>query len=247
MDAVSLLIGRAGSRIKNKNVRKILGRQLCLYPMLAFRNSRAGHELYVSTDCPQISEVAASQDAILIDRPAELATNAALAEDAYLHAYEAILKRRGKTPDYIILGFCNGATIRPGIIDEGIDFLEKNPDFDSAVSVSQYNMFSPLRARRIVEGKALPFVDPSIFAGASCDRDSQGDTFYFDCSVFVVRPRCFDYSRGEIPFRWVGRTVHPLQNWGGCDVDHEWQFRLVEFWLREHGFSESVTPYDSLR
>jgi hypothetical protein len=63
--------------------------------------------------------------------------------------------------------------------------------------------------------------------------------------VVVPRPRCFDYPRGEIPDRRTGRTVHPLHQEGGCDVDFAWQVPLVEHFLRTAGITETTTPYGS--
>ena len=243
----TLIIGRKGSRMKDKNVRPILGRPLASYPIMAAKNSREVTDLYISTDCPQLRDLAKTQEVKLIERPAELATNDALAEDAFKHGYEHICaeaKKSGKPlPEIMVLLFANGATITPGILDKGIRFLKANPDYDSVVTVSKYNMFSPLRARKIEGDHVLPFVDPALFANATCDRDSQGDTYFVDCSVFVIRTRCFDYSKGEIPFRWIGKKVYPLHQDGGCDVDFEWQFPVVEHFLKKAGFSEASTPY----
>lgn len=239
----ALIIGRKGSRVKDKNVRPVLGRPLALYPILAARHAREVTDVFVSTDSEAIQEIALAQGCKYIERPAFLATNEALAEDAFKHGYEAIAAQAKEPIEFVVLLFANGATITPGIIDEGVLFLREHPDFDSAVTVSKYNMFSALRARRIEDGRVLPFVDPKLFADATCDRDSQGDTYFVDCSVFVLRPRCFDYSRGEIPFRWIGRTVHPMHQEGGCDVDFEWQFPVVEHFLRSAGFTETSTPY----
>ena len=239
----ALIIGRKGSRVKDKNVRPILGRPLALYPILAAKHARAVTGVFVSTDSEQIQAIAEAQGCTHIERPAFLATNEALAEDAFKHGYDAIVEQAREPIEFIVLLFANGATITPGIIDEGVRFLREHPDHDSAVTVSKYNMFSALRARRIEDGLVKPFVDPKLFADATCDRDSQGDTYFVDCSVFVLRPRCFDYTRGEIPFRWIGRTVHPMHQEGGCDVDFEWQFPVVEHFLRRVGFTESSTPY----
>jgi CMP-N-acetylneuraminic acid synthetase len=242
----ALIIGRKGSRVKDKNVRPILGRPLALYPILAAKHAREVTDVFVSTDCEKIQAIAQAQGCTYIERPAFLATNEALAEDAFKHGYEAIAARAreaGEEIELVVLLFANGATITPGIIDEGVRFLREHPDFDSAVTVSKYNMFSALRARRIEDGLVKPFVDPELFGEATCDRDSQGDTYFVDCSVFVLRPRCFDYSRGEIPFRWIGRTVHPMHQEGGCDIDFEWQFPVVEHFLRNAGFTETTTPY----
>ncbi|HEU0030824.1 MAG TPA: hypothetical protein VFQ53_09325 [Kofleriaceae bacterium] len=240
----TLIIGRKGSRVKDKNVRPILGRPLALYPILAAKHAKAVSHVFVSTDSEAIREIALQQGCTYIERPAFLATNEALAEDAFKHGYEQIVAQAKEPIEFVVLLFANGATITPGIIDEGVKWLREHPEYDSAVSVSKYNMFSALRARRIEGGLVKPFIDPETFAGATCDRDSQGDTYFVDCSVFVLRPHCFDYSRGEIPFRWIGKTVHPLHQEGGCDVDFEWQFPMVEYFLRNAGFTESSTPYD---
>ncbi len=36
----------------------------------------------------------------------------------------------------------------------------------------------------------------------------------------------------------MGQHIGSIPNWGGCDVDYEWQVPIVEFWLKAHGFSE---------
>lgn len=239
----TLIIGRKGSRVKDKNVRLVLGRPLALYPILAAKNARRVTDVFVSTDCEKIRALALENGCRHIERPAFLATNDALAEDAFKHGFDAISKTAETPIEFIVLLFANGATIPPGSIDEGVDFLRKRPDYDSAVTVSKLNMFSPLRARKIEDGHVKAFVDPSFFKNATCDRDSQGDTYYVDCSVFVLRPRCFDYGRGELPFRWIGKKVHPIVQEIGFDVDFEWQFPVVDYALRQYGFSESSTPY----
>lgn len=244
---VALAIGRGGSTgLPGKHFFQIAGRPLMAYPLMAAKYSRLIDRVYISTDSPQIAAEAERYDAVPIERPPELATKEALSEDAFRHGYEAIRSAIGEEPESVTLMFCNGATITPGIIDDGIQALRDDALLDSAVTVSKYNMWSPLRARKIDgDGILRPFVPFSFFDVADCDRDSQGDVYFADCSAFVVRPRCFDYERlGEPPFRWIGQRVHPLKQWGGLDVDYEWQLGQVAFWLAAHGFTETSTPYE---
>ena len=107
-------------------------------------------------------------------------------------------------------------------------------------------MWSPLRAKKIDDnGKLVPFVPLEIFGdNVTCDRGSQGQTWYADCSTFVVRPKCMLKKNGDVPFTWLGRNIHPIKQWGGLDIDYNWQVPIVEFWLKSHGFSETQTPYD---
>ncbi len=44
----------------------------------------------------------------------------------------------------------------------------------------------------------------------------------------------------------MGQKILPVKQWGGLDVDYEWQIPQVEFWLQAHGFSEQRTPYDEV-
>ena len=248
----ALLLGRKGSEgFPGKNTMSVLGRPLCAYPMLAAINSKYVDKLYVSTDDEDIIAIARKHGAEIIIRPPELASKEALGEDAYVHGYEVIRERlkahgsgwEGEEIELMVLLFCNAATILSDTIDKGIEVLRKTPKYDSAVTVSCYNMWSPLRARKISEDGLLhPFVPFEIFGDPktlNCDRDSQGDVWFADMGVSIVRPRCLqNLNDGLLPQKWMGRKILPLKQWGGCDIDYEWQVPEVEFWLRKHGVIE---------
>ena len=107
-------------------------------------------------------------------------------------------------------------------------------------------MFSALRARKIENNLVQPFVELENFSNATCDRNSQGDTYFIDCSCFVVRSTFIeDLEKGLPPFRWIGNKVFPIIQWGGIDIDKEWQLGQVLFWLEQHGFSNNKTPYEN--
>jgi hypothetical protein len=241
----ALLLGRKGSLgFPGKNTFPILGRPLCAYPLLAARHAREVDHIYVSTDDEKIMGIAREYGAEIIVRPPELATKEALGEDAYVHGYKVIkdkTTKQGKTIDLMILLFCNAATVLAETIDEGIKVLRKNPDYDSAVTVSRYNMWSPLRARKIAEDGLLhPFIPFETFGDPrtlNCDRDSQGDVWFADMGVSIVRPHCLEnLDDGLLPQKWMGQRIYPLKQWGGLDVDYEWQIPQVEYWLRQHGY-----------
>lgn len=247
---VALMIGREGSQgFPGKNVVPVLGRPLMSYPLLAARHAKSVEAIYVSTDSPGIRKIAEEHDAMVIDRPPFLCTETALGEDAFKHGYRHVKSLLKKEIELIVLLFCNGPTILAETIEQGIEALRRDRTLDSAVTVSRYNMWSPLRARKIGdEGVLHPFIPFEVFgnpATLNCDRDSQGDVWFADMSVSVVRPRCLErLEEGLLPQRWMGRRIYPLKQWGGLDVDYDWQVPQVEFWLRKHGFSETATPYD---
>jgi len=136
----------------------------------------------------------------------------------------------------LVLLFANAATVTPQSIENGIALCGPTLFLDSAVTVSCYNMWSPLRARRInAQGLLDPFVPFETFGDPktmNCDRDSQGDVWFADMGVSIVRPYCLDQlEAGLLPQKWMGQKIHPIKQWGGLDVDEPWQIPAVENWI----------------
>lgn len=248
------MLGREGSvAFPGKNTAPVLGRPLMAYPLLAAKAAPHVERIYVSTDSAAIRAIAAAHGARSIERPAELCTAKALGEDAYLHGYRVIreeLGREGRELEFLLCLFCNAPNLLPRYIDEAVGALRARPELDSAITVSKYNMWSPLRARRIgPDGLLEPFVPFETFGDPktlNCDRDSQGDVWFADFGLVLARPSCFeDMGSGQLPQKWMGRRIHPIKQWGGLDVDEAWQLPQVELWLRAQGFTETALPYES--
>ncbi len=240
----ALALGREGSRgFPGKNLHRVLNRPLMAYPLMAAAGAPSVSRIYLSTDSEAMKAVGREYGARIIERPPGLATAEALGEEAFAHGYRVIreeLQAEGKRAELLVLLFCNAPTVTSDLIEQGIRALRADPVPDSAVSVSAYNMWSPLRSRRIgADGLLHPFVPLEAFgdpARLNCDRDSQGEVYFADMGVSVVRPRCLErLQEGLLPQRWMGRKIVPLKQWGGLDVDYEWQVPQVEFWLRAHG------------
>jgi CMP-N-acetylneuraminic acid synthetase len=247
----ALLLGRGGSTgLPGKNVRPVLGRPMMAYPLIAANRSRHVERIYLSTDDEQIAGIGREYGAELIERPPELASPEALGEDAYKHGFHVIQERlaaEGNELEMLALLFANAPTVSGELIDQGVETLRADPSMDSAVTVSRYNMWSPLRARKLEDdGTLQPFVPFETFgdpATLNCDRDSQGDVLYADMGLSVVRPHCLErMEEGLLPQKWMGQRIAPIESWGGCDVDYEWQIPGVEFWLREHGMADAEEP-----
>ena len=247
----ALLLGRKGSiGFPGKNTFPVLGRPMASYPMRAAREATLVDAGYLSTDDPDLMALARREGFDVIERPPELCTPAALGEDAFVHGYRVIsdaAEARGEQVELVVLLFCNAPTVLGQTIDAGIRVLRERPEVDSAVTVSRYNMWSPLRARRVNgDGLLDPFVPFDTFGDPqtlNCDRDSQGDVWFADMGLSVVRPSCLErMDEGLLPQKWMGRRIFPLEQWGGLDVDYRWQVPQVEHWLREHGMGGAVHP-----
>jgi len=237
----AILMGRHKSKgFPGKNLYKVLGKPMAYYPMKAALGSPQVDKVYLSTDSRPLMELARKNAVEVIKRPAELCTDKALGEHVYVHAYEKVKElNKGRKIELIALLMCNAPTITAETISKGIKALKDHPAYDSAVTVSRYNMWSPLRARRICgNGLLRPFVPLEAFGDTrkmNCDRDSQGDVWFADMSVSIVRPRCLEHlEEGMLPQKWMGSRIYPLKQWGGLDVDYKWQIPQVEYWLKEN-------------
>jgi len=249
----AILIGRKGSAgFPGKNTCHILGRALSEYPLLAAKHSIYVDRVFLSTDDETIMAIGRRYGVSIIERPAYLATKDALGEDVYIHALKVIREEHlseGDELELLVLLMCNAATITAGTIDQGIEALRHNPGYDSAVTVSCYNMWSPLRARKIGgDGLLHPFVPFATFGDPrtlNCDRDSQGDVWFADMDVSIIRPENLDnIHNGLLPQKWMGQNIFPLKQWGAGDIDYGWQLPGVIFRLKQLGFTETSTPYD---
>ncbi len=249
LDCIALLLGRKGSKgISSKNTMQILGRPISHYPILAAKNSKYINEIYVTTDDEEIIDESQKFGLEIIRRPEYLCTDEALFEDALVHGYREASERRGKKPDLVVILMCNVLTVDNVLIDTAIEYLDGDPNADSAVTVSKLNMYSPLRARKQnKDGYLLPFVPFETFGDPetlSCDRDSQGDVYYADMSHSVSRSTALDnIEKGLLPQRWMGNNILPVHNTFGCDIDEPWQIDASIRWLIDKGFTETQDPY----
>lgn len=231
---LGLVIGKKVSTgLPGKNRRMILGKPAAEYAFIAGSESLIDC-MYISTDCSFIASIGASYGAIHIDRPGILATPEALTEDVLLHAYN-IMKREHKKIKTISLLFCNQPMIDSDRLDDAIEFLANDTEYDSCFSVVKYDMFSPARARRLSpEGEIKPFIDLSLMDNVSSIRNSQGSVYFCDLSIQVMKPICFEkMDEGQLPFKWQGKKSKAIEVDFGFDIDAEWQVPIAEYWLRK--------------
>ena len=235
------MIGRKGSRgFKGKNTFKVLNKPMCEYPLIAAKKSKSINKIFVSTDCPKIKKISKKYNVSFIERPKYLNNSKALGDHVFEFSYFKIKNMfKKKKIKIVVLLFANAPTITAKMIDKGIEILKKDKSCDSAVSTSVYNMWSPLRARKQDKnGYLKPFVPFKTFGNPktlNCDRDSQGNVYFADMSVSVVRSKCLEnLSKGLLPQKWMGKKIRPIYSSAGCDVDYEWQVPSVEYWIKKN-------------
>lgn len=237
-NSIAIILGRKGSKsVKDKNVMLLNHKPLYKYSFTAAKKSKYISDIFVATDHDEIRNAAKKNKFHYIYRPKKLNTDNALFDDALIYAYNKTKTILDYRPKYIVILMCNVATIDEHLIDQAIDKLEKNKDADSAVTVSMFNMYSPLRARKInKKGFLEPFVPLETFGNPktlNCDRGSQGDSYFADMSHSVVRSECLEkINDGLLPQKWMGKKILPIINNWGCDIDDPWQIDMSRRWLK---------------
>ena len=233
----SLILGRKGSvGFPGKNLHVVNGHPLAWYPMKAAIDTTEIDYHYISTDDPDLMKLSVDVGFEVIERPDYLASNTALGDDAYKHGYEVIRDRLGEEPELLVLLFCNAPTISPKLISQGIRSLRENKEADSAVTVSRYNMFSPTRARKFDDSGFLePYIPFKYHPAAdqvNCDRDSQGDVWFADVAMSIIRPQNLrNLESGMLPQKWMGKKILPIINEAGLDLDYQWQIGQAAWWI----------------
>jgi len=194
---------------------------------------------YVNTDSEEIINNSIKFGWGTIPRPAELASDDALSEQVFIQSLDWLNANVSQEIEILVLLMANSPTFTAEEIDTAIKVLTKNSNYDSAVTVSRYNMWSPIRARKIGnDGLLHPFIPLSSIGNLNeftSGRDSQGDVWFADMGFSVVRTRNLrEIHTGQLPQRWMGKSIYPICHEGGLDLDYPYQVGQLEWWIENH-------------
>ena len=167
-------------------------------------------------------------------------------EEVFVHAYNEIKKNSEEKIEFVVILMCNAVSVFPQTIEKGIKVLREKNRFDSAVTVSGFDMYTPIRARKIdKDGSLVPFIPLENFDfKIDSNRQKQQAKFFHDCGVSIVRPFCLEeIDNGLLPQKWMGKKIYPLTQNGVLDVDYDYEIKIAENWLKNNGFTEDILPY----
>ena len=157
---LAVVPARGGSRgVPRKNIRVLGGHPLLAYTIAAGRASTRVTDLVVSTEDPEIADVARSYGADVIERPNELATDEAPTAPVIQHAIERVEQATGRTYDYILTLQPTTPFRRGWDIDAAVDLLEATPNPDASVtSVARIFDAHPVRVKRLDGDRLRPYI-----------------------------------------------------------------------------------------
>ena len=235
---IAILFGRKNSKsVKNKNVLNFFGKPAFRYPLEAALKSKFINKIYVSTDSNEIINYSKRKNCEIINRPQKLCTDRALLEDAIQHAVNYCLKENKKVENIVIL-LCNSICVSSKELDKGFQIMKKFKP-DSVTTVSEFNMFSPIRAKKISGNFLNTYVPNKVmskYTDLSCDRDKSVDTFFCTGSFTISTANILtNLKKNQFPFRWIGKkTRYIIQDNCVGDIDFEWQLPAIKWWLKKN-------------
>jgi CMP-N-acetylneuraminic acid synthetase len=147
--ALGVVPARAGSQgIPGKNLRPLLGEPLIVHTLRTARAARLIERLVVSTDSPEIADVAAAEGVETIVRPAELAADESPTEDALIHVIDELRGRGDRLPAYVATLEPTSPLRTPRLIDECVA-LAVAEDADAVITVAEtHELFGRLEGAR---------------------------------------------------------------------------------------------------
>jgi YrbI family 3-deoxy-D-manno-octulosonate 8-phosphate phosphatase len=139
MSAWAIIPARGGSKgVPGKNLAPVAGRSLVRRAVEACVEARTVDRVVVSTDDPDIAREATASGAEVVDRPVELAGDAASSESAVLHALEQLHQSGSPLPDVTLLVQCTSPFTTADDLDRLVALTD---EFDSVFTAVASHSF----------------------------------------------------------------------------------------------------------
>jgi CMP-N,N'-diacetyllegionaminic acid synthase len=130
---IAVIPARGGSKgVPRKNLALVAGEPLIVHTIRAARAARTVDRVVVSTDDAEIAETARRAGAEVVLRPARLAEDDSLTEDALVHAIEEL----GADPEFVVTLEPTSPLRTPELVDACIR-LARDRNADTVITVTE--------------------------------------------------------------------------------------------------------------
>jgi CMP-N,N'-diacetyllegionaminic acid synthase len=225
---ISLIPAKEKSgKIKNKNLLKIEKKTLLEISILTSINCKKIHQTYVSSESKKILKIAKKYKCEIVNRPANLSTNAAKGIDVIKHFAKSLDKNLAKlNPIIIILQPTSPLRTIKDIQNSIKIFKKKKLDF--LISVKE-NKISPFKDLIIKKNKLVPITEiKNIFE----NRQSFPKTFKPNGAIFIFSYKSLLKKNISLDksFPYIMDDISSI------DVDTVNDYKLVKkYFKRNHG------------
>jgi len=203
MKVLGVIPARGGSKgIPRKNLVPLLGQPLIVYTLRCAQSSRRLARTVLSSDDPEIIEVARAAGAdVPFVRPAVFSGDASTSADVVRHALDA-LAEAGEDYDAVVLLEPTAPLRTAADIDAALDRLEAS-GADAVISVCRVDAPHPIKMQRIEADRLVPFL-PELWRDG-LTRQQLPPVYALNGAVYATRTSVFR-ATGSL---W-GRNAAPL-------------------------------------
>jgi N-acylneuraminate cytidylyltransferase len=179
---LAVIPARGGSKgLPGKNIALLSGKPLLAHSIEHSLAVKGIDRVVVSTDDDRIAEAAREAGAHVVERPPELASDAAPSEGALLHALDRVVEEDGHEPDLVLFLQATSPIRRPGDIDRAVRTLVEE-GADSLFSASPQHGFVWIVRDRAVESLTYDFRSRKRI------QDHDGETVVENGSFYLFKP-----------------------------------------------------------
>ncbi len=216
-EVIAIIPARGGStRIPGKNIKEFNGRPILEWPILACSELPGISQIVISTDDPQIAEIALSAGAShRVERPAELASDTAGTAPVIRHA----LADLAVDDETLVLCIYATATVTPAVVSEAIELSRRNPD-EFVVTVGRHR--SPSERALVARDDLMALASMEHLYTRTQDLPHR----YFDAGKLYLARAALWRARDtmmEVPFV----PLH-LPEWATVDIDEPEDWPIAE-------------------
>lgn len=227
MKNYAFIFARGGSKgLPGKNIKHLAGKPLLQYSIDSALASPSIEKVFVSTDDKEIAKVAQNGGGILIERPAELATDTSPEWLAWRHAIEWTKANYGEFDGFVSLPATSPLRSVEDVEAAIAKRLDKNADICISVTPASRSPFF-----NMVKSNEQGFVELVNKTSANITRRQDApDVFDITTVVYATSPQFILDNSGL--FSGTVTSIE-IPKFRAVDIDDIYDFRLAEAILKD--------------
>lgn len=223
----AFIFARGGSKgLPRKNIKLLAGKPLLQYSIDTALASNEIEKIFVSTDDPEIALCAENCGAIVINRPAELATDQSPEWLSWRHAIEYASKKYGNFDGFVSLPATSPLRSVQDVDDAILKRKKSNADICIAVTPASRSPY--FNMVRYVDDGYIELVNKP--EGEVTRRQDAPRVFDITTTVYVAKPDFILNNYGLFSGK-VACIEVPKER--SIDIDDIYDFKLAEVILKE--------------
>ena len=229
MKILGVIPARGGSKgVPGKNIRPLNGHPLISYAIKSGIESSMITDVVVTTDSEEIRSIAlkyGGQAPFL--RPAELATDTALAVPTIQHAVLEMEKIKGFKYDYIIMLQPTSPLKTAQDLDKALQKLISTPEADGIISVIDVDNNHPMKMKKFLsrDGEFGHVVDYEKPPFENCPRQLLPPVYIVNGALYATKRDVFIHKHTFTGAHCLGYEMPPERS---VNIDTEYDFLIAE-------------------